>query len=1117
MRIARSAALLLSIALAACAAEEKEPVAQPVLSDRLLELLSQPPGTSDYLAGKAGAARDAKTVEVYADEALAKLVGSRPVEADGSFKAIDLGDNAHARVWAVARAGDQRAAPLALDNDILAPPLVVRPESVVGPQASFTLDCGGESCERRFSLDGGAPGDCGPVLSFQELGPEPHELVVSASDEAGNVAEVRFAWEAPAVLLEEAPADPTNRPTASFFFGCSLEDCSFSCSVDGRAWEACTSPWAVEAAVERAYEVRIRAANRDGIVGFPVAHRWSHDATPPQLVIEAAPAGRTAETAVTIGFVCSGDCTTTCSLDGRSAPCEGAASYADLADGDHVFTLIGRDRAGNTADARVSWTIDTEPPALTLAGVPIGPTDRTWALVQPHCEAPCTLRCSLDDGTELPRCDEGLFLEGIEPGEHRLVVRAADDLGNEREDARTWTVSLPVFTAIDVGAAHVCAIDDQRRLHCWGENVAGPGVAQVQLPGSWTAVDAGWSSTCAIDENGALHCWGSNFFGQLGQGDLVDRAAPTRVGTARDWLAVSVGAGHACGIRAGTLWCWGQNGSGAIGDATYIDRPAPVQIGTDADWERIAAGGDHTCGLRAGGVLQCWGNGIHGQLGTTPARTASSPQTVPGNWIGVSAGALHTCANVFMGSSCWGDNSQGQVGPLPLARSLTPLATDWMQAVAGGYHSCGVALDGSIACAGANDAGQSGSNQLAVVQPPAQAAPRALWSRLAAGVSNSCALRADGSAWCWGSSASGQLRLGGTGASSVPLDAFRMRGIASVEAGVATTCGITGDGSRFCAGRNGGYELGDGGALSRTVARRADQRRWADLALGLGHGCGIDESGALFCWGTDRNQVLGLGNVLPAPTPWDESQSWVDVAAGEGHVCGVRDSGSLWCWGQNGSGEAGLGVGLGSTGTAMRVSGTGWSRVAAAHRLTCGLRDGGSAWCWGSWRGVEAGTLPGAEPTRVAAAYDDFVAIDPGNHHACGLRAGGELHCWGLGGDGQLGDGAATDALSEPVQVPGSWVAFAAGGRHTCAISTAGTLHCWGANDRGQAAAGALPSTAAPVQVGIASDWIGVTAGTDHTCAVRADGTVACWGENASGQLGEGTALRSTPVGIGLP
>src|SRR5690606_33171905 len=89
----------------------------------------------------------------------------------------------------------------------------------------------------------------------------------------------------------------------------------------------------------------------------------------------------------------------------------------------------------------------------------------------------------------------------------------------------------------------------------------------------WVDVEAG-VHTCGIRAGGRLFCWGPNSHGQLGLGTLTPRFAPTRVGTATDWIDLGVGERHTCGVReqGSQLLCWGRNFDGQLGDGTTIDR-----------------------------------------------------------------------------------------------------------------------------------------------------------------------------------------------------------------------------------------------------------------------------------------------------------------------------------------------------------------------------------------------------------------------------------------------------------------------------------------------------------------------------------------------------------------
>jgi alpha-tubulin suppressor-like RCC1 family protein len=102
---------------------------------------------------------------------------------------------------------------------------------------------------------------------------------------------------------------------------------------------------------------------------------------------------------------------------------------------------------------------------------------------------------------------------------------------------------------------------------------------------SFTAVAAGSHSTCAIATDGAAYCWGANDAGQLGavSGESCDGTpcsrTPLAVAGGLRFAAISVGDLHACGLTVdGIAYCWGKNDRGQLGDGTLFDRAAPTRV-----------------------------------------------------------------------------------------------------------------------------------------------------------------------------------------------------------------------------------------------------------------------------------------------------------------------------------------------------------------------------------------------------------------------------------------------------------------------------------------------------------------------------------------------------------
>ncbi|WGL60488.1 SGNH/GDSL hydrolase family protein [Pigmentibacter sp. JX0631] len=95
---------------------------------------------------------------------------------------------------------------------------------------------------------------------------------------------------------------------------------------------------------------------------------------------------------------------------------------------------------------------------------------------------------------------------------------------------------------ITVGENHVCALNSENLVYCWGGNLNKsfqlgqftrditnhipkevPNLINVQ------SISAGSFHTCALTSDTSIYCWGSNFQGQLGNGTFQETIGPTRV------------------------------------------------------------------------------------------------------------------------------------------------------------------------------------------------------------------------------------------------------------------------------------------------------------------------------------------------------------------------------------------------------------------------------------------------------------------------------------------------------------------------------------------------------------------------------------------------------------
>lgn len=304
----------------------------------------------------------------------------------------------------------------------------------------------------------------------------------------------------------------------------------------------------------------------------------------------------------------------------------------------------------------------------------------------------------------------------------------------------------------------------------------------------WKQVAVGDQFVVAVRTDGTLWAWGYNANGQLGDGSQTNSAAPKQVGTLKTWTAVAAGKAHvlalqtsaSSGATAGTtsLWAWGANYAGQLGDGTLIDKRVPTRIGT-LGWNAVAAAGDHSLGIQSTGqTLWSWGANDAGQVGNGTVTTAgvSTPVQVGGStstWLWVAGGAAHSLAIRTDGTLyAWGANDVGQLGNGSMAAQAAPVqigtSGDWAQVAAGASHTIGVQKNGTLWSWGSNAEGQLGNGGTESVLP-VQVGSLQIWRAVSAGAAHSAALRNDGSLWTWGRNADGQLGNGSNTLSSAPV------------------------------------------------------------------------------------------------------------------------------------------------------------------------------------------------------------------------------------------------------------------------------------------------------------------------------------------------------------
>ena len=296
------------------------------------------------------------------------------------------------------------------------------------------------------SLGTGSYSICGSNFYFSSLVEnQDYQFSVIASDNAGNVSTPqRLNWRsdqtAPSLSFTLTPAAITSDLTPDFvILGNDLGSgvASYECKLDGATqFTACIDRFSFSNLSDGSHTLIVRAIDNVGHISLPITYTWVQDTTAPTMEFTQVPSTISVSRQGVFGFqgVNGGIQSYQCKVDsGAYQNCVSTYTTGALADGNHSFSVKGRDAAGNTSSPiTYSWLVDTVAPSLVFTETPSAieslDSARFGFSAQDTGSGIKEIQCRIDSNS-FAKCATATVINNLSGGRHTLFARSLDKAG----------------------------------------------------------------------------------------------------------------------------------------------------------------------------------------------------------------------------------------------------------------------------------------------------------------------------------------------------------------------------------------------------------------------------------------------------------------------------------------------------------------------------------------------------------------------------------------------------------------------------------------------------------------------------------------------------------------
>ncbi len=618
-------------------------------------------------------------------------------------------------------------------------------------------------------------------------------------------------------------------------------------------------------------------------------------------------------------------------------------------------------------------------------------------------------------------------------------------------------------TKIAMAAANACAILDDGRVKCWGNESGygygdtlrrgddpgemGDNLGYVNLgtsdgstPHTAKDIEAGGEHFCVILDDDRVKCWGRNYNGQLGLGDTNDRGDDAgELGDTLGYVDLGTSDGstphtakslssnaseETCAILDDNrVKCWGRSWSGsyfalgadygAIGDepGEMGDNLRYSLIGTGRTAKKIRLKGyvtDSLMVIRDNDTVVVYGENEMGDLGLGSDERS----------FGWNAGTS-------------GDNSRvldlGGLTPVDFADGGS--GTNNCIIFSNGKMKCAGGASGSIGIVGDLNVGDE-ANEIGGLLEDIELPPGRTAIDIHFTMEDLCILLDDYTNHCAGSARGYQ-----NGYQGEPRTLGLLNGAdqISYENHYADACMLDEYFNFYC------WRMGAEDPSALSPLDFGTNLKVIDFSVGTYHTCVILNDSSLRCWGSGDNGRLGneSWSGIPDPAPGSPPppvdlgtvSTPIKVQVTDANTCVLFANKQVKCFGYsnylNSSFSDNIGSSSGDMGDNLPFINFGGARsvkklFSGTFFDMCVRLDNDDLTCWGEngvgwWDYEQWGQLGYGNTNRVQAPNGSYTAVDlngdlvedltMSNSHTCALTDSNDIKCWGNNDYGQLGQG----------------------------------------------------------------------------------------------------------------